>query len=59
MRTTDSIVSRDGWSDCVYRYGFTKVGAALQSCHHANDHPDVRRDDLLLAETTHIREERK
>jgi len=36
---------------------WTKVGAALQSCHHANDHPDVRRDDLLLAEETHIREE--
>ena len=35
---------------------WTKVGAALQSCHHANDHPDVRRDDLLLAEGTHIRE---
>ena len=36
---------------------WNKVGAALQSCHHANDHPDVRRDDLLLAEETHIREE--
>ena len=34
----------------VYRYVVAKVGAALQSCHHANDHPDVRRDDLLLAE---------
>ena len=41
----------------VCRYVVTKVGAALQSCHHANDHPDVRRDDLLLAEKTHIREE--
>jgi hypothetical protein len=32
-----------------------KVGAALQSCHHAND--QLWRADLLLAENTHIREE--
>jgi hypothetical protein len=34
-----------------------KVGAALQSCHHAND--QLWRADLLLAENTHIREERR
>jgi hypothetical protein len=39
----------------VYRYVVTKVGAALQSCHHAND--QLWRADLLLAEATHIREE--
>jgi hypothetical protein len=39
----------------VYRYVVTKVGAALQSCHHAND--QLWRADLLLAEETHIREE--
>jgi hypothetical protein len=39
----------------VCRYVVTKVGAALQSCHHAND--QLWRADLLLAEKTHIREE--
>ena len=36
---------------------WTKVGAALQSCHHAND--QLWRADLLLAEEAHIREEQK
>jgi hypothetical protein len=44
---TDSLASSDGWRDsCV-----------PLCCHHANDHPDVRWDDLLLAEEAHIREE--